>query len=245
MSFLFLSYWELGVIFLMQEWRSWTNLRGTGLHVAFQVAGSACGFDWDTFSVFTLRSLVFPILFCPTPGLFACVLGLLLSIVRCVGWSHVEAWTVLHLCCDEREALTTSIALDTWGYRVTAVGECRVMWWGSPDCVPGPLLESWVTPFVVSVSIWPSTACWFLWKWSVAVKVDSTFPYDSNAVTWEWVSVTGTECLFFFWMSVVMGTVLIESCVSEHETCADFFVVWFDLETCHFCFWGRIIVSAR
>jgi hypothetical protein len=69
-----------------------------------------------------------------------------------------------------REALTTSIALDTWGYRVTAVGECRVMWWGSPDCVPDPLLESWVTPFVVSVSIWPSTVCWFLWKWSVAVK---------------------------------------------------------------------------
>jgi hypothetical protein len=76
----FLSRWKRVGFFLLQKCILCTSLGETGLSIVLQDLVLLVWAARLVLSVFTLRSLVSPI-FCPTPGLFACVLGMLLSIV--------------------------------------------------------------------------------------------------------------------------------------------------------------------
>jgi len=74
----------------MQKCILHTSLRGTGLSIVLQGLVLMVWVVRLVLFVFTLRSLVSPI-FCPTPGLFACVLGMLLSIVRYIDSTYHRA----------------------------------------------------------------------------------------------------------------------------------------------------------
>jgi len=99
----------------MQKCILHTSLRGTGLSIVLQGQVLMVWVVRLVLFVFTLRLLVSPI-FCPTPGLFACVLGMLLSIVRYIDSTyravskHGPFFPVLRRV---RQAQTTHITLDT------------------------------------------------------------------------------------------------------------------------------------